>query len=118
MSRTVKPQPDEAKWDATNGEAVRVSPFDEHTARAQEVIFRDRPAQPEDSEVPRSRVVRKIYIKGEDIKAYGLTKGCPKCDHEVRYGPGRTTKGHSDKCRERIIECLSQTEEGMRIGSG
>jgi len=114
MARTVKPMPDEAKWDAANVEAVRMSPYDEHTARAQDVIFQDRPVQPGDGDLPRRRAVRKIYIKGEDIKAFGLTRGCQKCDHELRYGPGRTTKGHSDACRQRIVECLSGTEEGLR----
>ena len=105
MARTVKAIPDEAKLYAANVEAVRVLPYDEHTAREQEVIFQDRPEQPGDADVPKNRAVRKLYIKGEDIKAFGLTKGCQKCDHELRYGPGRTTKGHSDACRQRIIEC-------------
>ena len=34
--------------------------------------------------------------------------------HERRYGPGRTTKGHSDACRSRIIVELSKTPEGQR----
>ena len=58
--------------------------------------------------------VRKLYIKGEDIRAFGYTVGCVKCDHDRRYGPGRTTKGHSDACRARIVEELSKTPEGQR----
>ena len=51
----------------------------------------------------KAAISRKIYIKGEDIRVYGYTVGCAKCDHERRYGPGRTTNGHSDACRARII---------------
>ena len=58
--------------------------------------------------------VRKVYIKSEDTRAFGYTIGCPKCDHDRRYGPGRTTKGHSDACRTRIIAELSKTPEGLR----
>ena len=57
---------------------------------------------------------RKIYIKGEDLRVYGYTDSCPRCDHERRYGPGRITKGHSDACRSRIVAELSKTPEGQR----
>ena len=55
-----------------------------------------------------------MYLKAEDFRAYGHTVGCPRCDHDGRYGPGRTTKGHSDACRERIIAELQKTPEGRR----
>ena len=57
---------------------------------------------------------RKLYIKGSDLCAFGYTVGCPRCTHERRYGPGRTTKGHSDECRQRITDELSKTPEGLR----
>ena len=55
-----------------------------------------------------------MHLKGEDSKVFGYTAGCPRRDHERRYGPGRTTKGHSTACRQRIIDELMKTPEGLR----
>ena len=114
MARTIRCVPDESKWNAANIESVRVSPFDIHSVGEPGVVFQDRPAQPGDADLPKKTTVRKIYIKGEDIRAFGFTIGCPKCDHDRRYGPGRTTKGHSQVCRERIMGELMKTPEGLR----
>ena len=45
---------------------------------------------------------------------FGMTRGCERCDHQMRYGPGRTTKGHSAICRKRILVELAKTAEGQR----
>ena len=112
-ARTVKVMPDAQKWDSALIESIGVTPYDEHEGHDPEVVFRDRPGGDEDA--PRQPTKnRGIYIKGADIKAYGLTAGCQRCDHEMRYGPGRTTKGHSDHCRKRIVAELMKTPEGRR----
>ena len=59
------------------------------------------------------RVARRLYIKKADIDAYGYTEGCVKCDHDLKYGFGRTTKGHSDICRKRITAELAKTLAGI-----
>ena len=28
-----------------------------------------------------------VYIKPNDIEQFGMTRGCPRCDHHVAYGP-------------------------------
>ena len=114
-ARTVKLVPDESKWDATLIEQLDKTPYSEHEGSGPDVVFQDRERRPEDDDIPR-RVARSrhLYIKAEDIRAYGHTVGCPRCDHDRRYGPGRTTKGHSTQCRRRIIEELSKTPEGLR----
>ena len=114
MARTIRCVPDESKWNAANIESVRVSPFDVHSVGEPGVVFQERPVQPGDADLPKKTTVRKIYIKGEDTRAFGFTIGCPKCDHDRRYGPGRTTKGHSNACRERIMGELMKTPEGLR----
>ena len=115
QARTIKLVPDQQKWDVELIEEVASTPYNEHAGHEQEVAFQDRPSRPEDED-PAKKIAksRRIYIKGEDIKAFGYTVGCPKCDHERRYGPGRTTKGHSDLCRRRIIDELMKTPEGLR----
>ena len=115
MARTIKRHPDETKWNAGDVEAVAVSPYNQHVADEQGVALADRPEQPGDADQPKAKAgVRKLYIKGADIQAFGYTVGCVKCDHDRRYGPGGTTKGHSDACRARIVAELSKTPEGQR----
>ena len=38
-----------------------------------------------------------------------------RCDHERRYGLGRTTKGHSAACRARIVVESSKTLKGSDV---
>ena len=106
--------PDPLKWRAEDIEAVHVTPYDMHTASAPGVLFQDRPEQPGDADPARKSTVRTLYIKSEDIRAFGYIVECPKCDHDRRYGPGRTTKGHSEVCRSRIMAELAKTPEGQR----
>ena len=119
-ARTIMPLPDEHKWNMTNIESIRATPYDEHAGIPGEVVFQDRPEQPGDQDVPKKiKIARKMYIKAEDFGAVGRTVGCPKCDYEARYGRGRTDKarptmGHSDACKARIIEELKKTPEGLR----
>ena len=57
-------------------------------------------------------VARQVYIKASDLVEFGLTRGCPKCDHEISYGPGRTSKPHSQTCKARIMGELVKTATG------
>ena len=110
MARTIRALPDEVKWNAENIEAGRVSPFDCHKAGGHGVSRQDRPVREGDTDQLRKRPNGgKIHIKGEDLRVYGYTDSCPRCDHERRFGPGRTTKGHSDACRCRLIAELAKT---------
>ena len=115
FARTIKCLPDESKWCSDDIEAVRTSPYDNHKSTDPGVVLQDRPDRAGDADqLKKTPTSRKIYIKGEDIRVYGYTVGCAKCDHERRYGPGRTTKGHSDACRARIVGELAKTPEGQR----
>ena len=110
FARTIKCLPDESKWCSADIEAVRNSPYDNHKSVDPGVVLQDRPARAGDADQLRKAPTgRNIYIKGEDIRVYGYPVGCPKCDHERRYGPGRTTNGHSDTCRVRIVAELAKT---------
>lgn len=115
MARTIKLMSDEMKWSTDTMEKLNVTPYDEHKTRDQGVAFQDREEKPEDKDVPRRKqMARRLYTKAKDFRAYGYTVGCPKCDHERRYGPGRTTKSHSNACRDRIMSELVKTPEGRR----
>ena len=115
MARTIRALPDQVKWNAENLGAVRVSPFDCQRSVEPGVVLQDRPSREGDADQLKRRPNgRKIYIKGEDLRVYAYTDSCPRCDHERRESLGRTTNGHSDACRSRIIAELAKATEGQR----
>ncbi len=84
-ARTIKPLPHDYKWNMSNIESVKATPCDEHASNNPEVIFQDRPEQPGDKDVSKkTKIASKIYIKGEDFMALGLTQGCPRCEYDAR----------------------------------
>ena len=113
-ARTINTLPDAVKWNSENVESIRITPYDAHANHDPEVVFGDRPAKEGDKDVARKVTARRPYIMERDIRALGGTVGCPRCDSDRRYGPGRTTKGHSEACRERITNELMKTPEGQR----
>ena len=113
FARTVVQVPDVQKWSKDRISAVNVRPYKLHVPKEPRVIFRDKlddAVQPKSDDI---RVARRLYIKKADVEAFGYTEGCVKCDHDLKYGFGRTTKGHSDPCRQRIMEELAKTPAGM-----
>ena len=111
-ARTVVRFPDSQKWRLGECAAVNCRPFDLHKAKEPTVIFQERTDGEALLPPGGPRNVRKLYIKKADIDAYGFTSGCPKCDMHMRYGHGRTTKGHSEQCRQIIATKLAETPAG------
>ena len=69
MTRTVKGLPDQAKWNAENIEAVRVSPYDLHKSAGPGVLLQKRPAREGDTDQPKKKPTgTNIYIKREDFR--------------------------------------------------
>ena len=64
----------------------------------------ERPASDDREFVP-----RRLYIKSRDIEKYGVTPGCKGCVAVLRGGRGVP---HSEACRMRLIEQISQSDEG------
>ena len=111
-ARALARRPDAARWRRDLVEAVAVTPWQMGDARPAEVRFVD-PADPvpapEVREEPRVRLLR---INRADLDAFGLTEGCPQCDHVAQHGPTRLGTAHSDRCRSRIMAELSKTAAG------
>ena len=42
-----------------------------------------------------------VRITNRDLKLYGYTSGCPRCD-DLEHGKSKTHKEHSDECRLRM----------------
>ena len=102
-ARTIVRLPDVQKWDKDKVAAVISRPWQLHERKEPVVQFREPTEGAVQEQVPeQTRETRRLYIKRADVEAYGYTQGCPKCDHDLQFGFGRTTKGHSDSCRKRI----------------
>ena len=80
--------PDEQKWDVELLQGVSATPFQLHVAKAPEIVFRK---QGEPERVGALVVIaRNVYIKAADLEAYGRTRECGRCDHELKYGANRS----------------------------
>ena len=91
---------------------IAVTPYNLHVPREPEVVFRkkdDEQPVPFADKVP---VARRVYMKPEDFTTFWWTVGCPRCDFDRKYGVGRTSKPHSNTCRDRIMAGLAETPEG------
>ena len=53
-------------------------------------------------------------MNSEDFKRFGYTSGCPRCEHELKYGKNMATMLHSERCRARIMEEFAKTPDGQR----
>ena len=116
-ARTVARVPDQRKWDASAIEGVRSIPYSLHATPETTVTFPSK-GDPETPAVAKPSLARRVYIKASDYDDHGLTDGCPRCESIKRYGPGRSTRPHSEMCRARIVAELMKTPEGKaRIDS-
>ena len=118
LARAVTRMPTAYKWSKDALSVVVSTPYSLHVPKLLEVVFRE-VAEAQDPPLnPEVALSRQVYIKPSDIESNGLTRGCPKCDHELTYGPGRTYKGHSKVCRDRVMGELAKTVEGrIRIAA-
>ena len=74
---------------------MAVTPWDMHVPREMEVVFKDKSDEKQETMKDKVTMSRRVYIKATDIEQFGMTRGCPRCDHQLRSGPGRTTSQHS-----------------------
>ena len=112
-ARTVVRLPDVEKWSMEKIAGVTQRPHQLHENSEPQVVFREpADAQAETAAEAPLQIARRLYIKKSDVEMFGYTQGCPKCNHDLQYGFGRTTKGHSNACRARITAKLMETEAG------
>ena len=124
-ARTVKPLPEEHKWNVDIVESMRLTPFDQHIAKAPEVTFQERPEQPGDKEQGKKPQIKKLYIKSDDLKRFGFTpkvvrNATPKSDTDL----GRQRKGilmpavrgfwKSSQRHRKVCEGLQRLKKGSR----
>ena len=84
-----------------------------HVPKVTEVVFNDAKEVEKTDSRGKHVIARQPYPTAVDYIKYGLAKGCPKCDHDISYGPGRTSKPHFMTCKKRVLAEISKTPEGQ-----
>ena len=56
---------------------------------------------------------RRLKITRKMLHEYGTTEGCPQCSHIRAFGEAKPGLNHSEKCRQRLMEALGSTAEGL-----
>ena len=101
LALTVLRLPEANKWDRVELAKIAATPWDLHRPRETEVVFKEvRAEQPEELE-GKIALARQPYIKSSDLVEFGMTRGCPKCDHMIENGPNRSSKPHSTQRLQR-----------------
>ena len=122
LARTVTRVPGNEKWNKDMLSQVSHTPYDLHVPKEVEVVFKDKVEDDGrfvDKFVDKVMMSRKLYLRETDFETFGMTRGCPKCDH-FRRTDSWTTSGrpHSEVCRTRITEELMKTAVGRaRVGA-
>ena len=108
-ARTILIMPEANKFDRAELAKIALTPWDLHVPRHDEVVFKEKKEVVDDGLQDKVAVSRQVYIKLSDIDEFGLTRGCPRCDHQSSHGPGRTSKPHSQRCRAKTTTELAKT---------
>ena len=90
LARTITRVPESEKFDREMLAGVGATPYDLHQPRKPEVVFRERVEVGQDEFEDAQPIARQIYLRAEDFRAYGLTRGCKKCDHFLKHNAWRT----------------------------
>ena len=114
LARTVMRVPEANKWDKDALSKVHVTAWYLHRQRDLEVVFKEKAGKVGAEFEDNVAMSRQMYIKAQNLIDFGLTRGCPRCDHQLLYGAGRTSKPHSHRCRDRLMGEMSKTEAGRR----
>ena len=105
------PQPN--RWSAEALAAIKATPWSERERSAPEVRFQDPAAHREEPvEVAIPAPTRRFRINDADLRRHGFTDGCPQCAHTQRYGKAKSGLQHHERCRERIIKAIEESDDG------
>ena len=80
-ARTVMRLPGPNKWEKDRLAEIKATPWSLHVPKDPEVIFMDKKDAEPMTAADKLVISRQLYFKASDFVKYGLTRGCPKCDH-------------------------------------
>ena len=114
--RSVARRPIEHRWCADTLSQVQATPWSLYAKPESEVRFHE-PApggSSGDVETAARPALRRMRINKADLDKYGYTAECPTCRHVELYGKSKPGTPHTETCRRRIIEAMSQDEVGKQ----
>ena len=117
-ARSIKRMTPDKRWDKEMVQSIKGVPWNLSGVTAEaEVVFEHNP-DPGPQPVPMPEnympIPRRIRINKPDLEQHGYTEGCAGCNASKI---GRTPRGHSELCRNRLMEALRGTDAGQkRIG--
>ena len=106
-ARTNLRVPNSQKWCKVSVAKLTAAPFQLHVDEAPGVVSEDKPAAEVEKASGEPRQARQVHMRPQDFEQFGFTSRCSKCVHEMKYGPGRTTRPHSERCRSRIMALIT-----------
>ena len=83
LARTIVRLPELNKWDCGALSEVNATPWDLRQPRGLDVIFKEATECRDEDFKDKTSVARRVYINAKDLIGSGLTRGCPKCDHQL-----------------------------------
>ena len=99
------------RWDMSRIAAITVSPF-EFKSKNQDLIETD--AEPHTHPEPKpseldDKISRRLKIFDADLKTFGYTEGCARCDL-VKRGQMVRARGtrHNEACRDRLYQAMRE----------
>ena len=116
-TRALTRRPVNNRWSSDKLASLRATPWSERRiadprAEAQFVEPAETTQEPQPPERP--GLPRRMRIDKADLEQFGYTNGCVQCDHVRRYGVTKSGANHSNKCRARIMDALSESPEGQQ----
>ena len=105
--RTVNQRPEASTWDKEALPKVCATPCDLHRPREPEITLREKADENKEDDIEEKvSLAHQVYTKPKDVEEHGVTRGFPRCDHQVEYRTGRAGKPNSQVCRARMMTKL------------
>ena len=113
-TRSISRYPEQSRWNGEYLAGLTATPWSERTVNDPEVRFQEPAESSSTTPTTAPAAIRRFRLNVADLHKYGFAGTCQQCQHVMRYGKARPGIQHSETCRERIAEAMSQDEVGRR----
>ena len=115
-ARSIKRLPEDQKWDKNLIEELKGTPWNlSGVENSPKITFGQRGDDQDDVPLPVPReeihIPRRVRIGRTDLEQHGFTDSCPGCEASQKNG---TPRGHTERCRNRLMEALRGTDDGRK----
>ena len=109
--------PDSQKFKNGRAAAVSMTPYSTHAAERPNGVFAETTVGPSGLKPDAVAKVHGIYIKKEDLDAFGFAPVCKRWRSALTYGIAQGSMPHLIACRLQITEDLKKTPAGGQLES-